>query len=338
MTLAASIVIPTYNRARYLARVLASLEQQDTAAGAFEVVVTDDGSTDDTATVLAGTFSYPLVSLTQRNAGPAAARNAAIGRASAELIIFVDDDVIPAPDLVRRHIEAQSDSPGVVIGRMLMPDGVRQPAWAEWEGRTVNRQYDQMIAGIFVPTPRQFYTANASVRREDLIRAGLFDVEFRRAEDVELAYRLGDLGLPFRFVPEAVVTHDTPRSLAGWMRMAQQYGLCDVVMWRDRGRAQILSNIAEEFHIYRKRALQVAAHIAVGRPPIMLATQIVDRGLIRGLDAVRMRKASLAVCSLTFNLLYLDAVCDALGGRVAFWAAMRRELAMLDLSADAPAT
>ena len=43
------------------------------------------------------------------------------------------------------------------------------------------------------------------------------------------------------------------------------------------------------------------------------------------------------MCSLTFNLLYLDAVCAALGGRVAFWAAMRRELAMLDLSADAPA-
>ena len=119
------------------------------------------------------------------------------------------------------------------------------------------------------------------------------------------------------------------------MRMAEQYGLCDVVMWRDRGRSQILANIAEEFHIYRKRALQVAAHIAVGRSPIMLATRIAGRGLIRGLDAVGMRKASLAACSLTFNLLYLDAVCRALGGRAAFWSMMQREL--LDLPAESTA-
>ncbi len=332
-----SIVIPTYNRARYLARVLTSLKEQDTSAGTFEVVVTDDGSTDDTASVLGRDYGYPLVCITQPNAGPAAARNAAVERAAAELVVFIDDDVIPARDLVRRHVEAQRAAPGVIIGRMLMPDNAEQPVWAEWEGRTVTRQYDQMAAGIFVPTPRQFYTANASVRREDLIRAGLFDTTFRRAEDVELGYRLSDLGLPFRFVQEAIVTHDTPRTLEGWMRMAEQYGHYDIVMWRERGRTQILGNIAEEFHLYRKRALQLAARIAVGRPAAMLAARFLGRGLIRGLDAVGLRKAALAACSLTFNLMYLNAVCSALGGRTEFWGAMQREMAMLDLSPEAGA-
>ena len=335
MKLAASVVIPTYNRAPYLSRVLDALERQDVPAGTFEVIVTDDGSTDGTASVLAKMTSYPLTTVTQPNAGPAAARNAAIERASGDIVLFIDDDVIPASDLMRQHLRAHAASPGVVIGRMAMPDDARQPVWAEWEGRTLQRQYEQMLAGVFVPTPRQFYTANASVQRADLVRAGLFDTAFRRAEDIELAYRLEDLGLRFHFVPEAVVTHDTPRSLNGWMRMAEQYGTYDVAMWRDRGRGHILSNVSEEFHLYRKRAIRVTSRVAVGRPAIMLCAKITARLAIRGLSAMRARRSALAVCSMSFNLLYLDAVCRALGGRAAFWSMMQREL--LDLPAESTA-
>lgn len=333
----ASIVIPTYNRARYLTRVLDALERQDTPAGTFEVVVADDGSTDDTSTVLERETSFPLIRLRQDNAGPAAARNGAIEQASGEIVIFIDDDVIPATDLVRQHLDAHAASPGVVIGRMAMPDDTRQPAWAEWEGRTLQRQYEQMLAGIFMATPRQFYTANASVRRVDLVTAGLFDASFRRAEDVELAYRLEDLGLRFRFVSEAVVTHDTPRSLRNWMLMAEQYGVYDVAMWRDHGRSHILTNLSEEFHLYRKRAIRVAARTTVGRPLLMAGARVAAVGAIRGFSAIRARRIARASCSVTFNLLYLDAVCRSMGGRTRFWSAMQYELSHLDLGNESSA-
>ena len=80
MTPPLSIVVPTYNRAPQLARLLEALERQS-AIDEFEVIVVDDGSGDDTAGVLSVTRGYPLSAIHQPNAGPAAARNAAEFRA-----------------------------------------------------------------------------------------------------------------------------------------------------------------------------------------------------------------------------------------------------------------
>jgi glycosyltransferase involved in cell wall biosynthesis len=319
-----SIVIPTYNRAPYLERLLEALARQDTGPEAFEVVVADDGSTDGTADVLAFGRVFAVRSLRQENAGPGAARNAAIALSQADLILFLDDDIIPASDLVRRHLDAQRKSPGVVMGRMLHPAGVRLAAWAEWETRTLERQYEAMSAGRWSPTPRQFYTANASVPRQLLLDAGLFDERFRRAEDVELAYRLAARGASFRFVSDAVVEHDTPRTLSGWMTMAAQYGAYDVVMDRDKGHSDVLESMAIEFHTQRKSALRGAARLVVGR---RVATTALRRSLplvLWAADAVRQRRVALALCSVAFNLLYWDALARELGGRSAFWALIER--------------
>jgi GT2 family glycosyltransferase len=323
-----SIVIPTYNRARHLERALRALEQQDVPLGTFEVIAVDDGSTDDTPAVLSMAWAYPLRSFRQENGGPAAARNLGIGEAAAPLILFIDDDVIPAPDLVRQHQAAQSRNPGVVTGRMLRPHESRIPAWAEWETRTLERQYGEMSAGLWVPTPRQFYTANASVPREALLRVGSFDERFRRAEDVELAYRLRDATIPFHFAPTAVVAHATPRTLDGWMRMARQYGMYDVVMTRDLGRREVLDAMAWEFHRRRKPLVRAMARLFVGRRLAMIAIAALSAPAIRATD-IASRRASLAVCSIVYNLLYWDAIARE-GGRAMFW----QEIAAVAPAAD----
>lgn len=322
-----TVVIPTFNRHAYLARVLSTLEKQDLPRGTFDVVVVDDGSTDDTPRVLANKYWFDLTSLRQENAGPAAARNAAINAAQGDIILFIDDDVIPAADLVRRHRDAQQQSPGVVIGRMLEPEGVRQPPWTRWEALTLERQYDKMAMGVFSASPRQFYTANASVRRDDIVRAGMFDVAYKRAEDVELAYRLGDLGLAFRFLPEATVMHDTPRTLAGWLRVAEQYGMYEIKMWREGGREHIVFNMAEEFVWFRKKPVKTLSKLALGRPLLVAALKHGARIAIPLLDRVGARSSALAVCSAIFNLLYLDAAARELGGRDAFWHAIAAYMA-----------
>jgi glycosyltransferase involved in cell wall biosynthesis len=319
MTRQLSIVVPTYNRAPQLARLLHALERQS-ARGEFEVVAVDDGSADETASVLAISRGYPLRAIHQPNAGPAAARNAGVRAASREFVLFIDDDVIPSDDLVERHLAAQRARAGVLIGRMLAHSR-RQPVWSAWESRVLEKQYAEMQTGAWPPTARQFFTANASVPRADLLAVGLFDPSFRRAEDVELAYRLDDANVPFAFEPNAVVYHDTPRTLAQWSRIPAQYGHYDVVMWR-AGRHHILSNIADELSL-RSRGVRLLARALVGRRSLMGAFKPCARAAIRALGVLPWRRPAFAACSVTFNLLYLDGVSQELGGRAAFWSALR---------------
>ena len=112
-----SIVIPTFNRARYLDLTLASyLGQSDRE---FELVIVDDGSTDDTAGVVA---SYrdrlPVAYVHQANRGRAHARNTAIEHARGDLLIFSDDDRIAAREFVAEHRAEHraADRPRVVLG------------------------------------------------------------------------------------------------------------------------------------------------------------------------------------------------------------------------------
>lgn len=319
-----SVVIPTYNRATHLRRTLEALAEQDLAPHEFEVIVTDDGSKDGTPFVLAGAFPYRLVALKQQNSGPAAARNAAVRAASADIILFIDDDVIPARDLLSRHLRLQDQAPGVVIGRMAHPTNLRLTVWAEWETRMLEKQYADMVAGRWAPTYRQFYTANASVPRQVLLDAGLFDEQFRRAEDVELAYRLSRAALTFRFDAGAVVEHDTPRSLGAWMSMASLYGRYDVIMTRDKGYALMLELVGTEFTQQRRPALRAAARLLVGRGAAMAALRAFAPLAMRAFAAVGFRNGAMAVCSATFNLLYWDGVARELGARSAFWDLVRR--------------
>src|SRR5438477_9557527 len=116
-----SVVIPTYNRLDSILRVMRGLEEQSCSPTLFEVVVVSDGSTDGTAALLSSSsFPFRLHVVVQANTGPAAARNLGIAEAKGSLIIFLDDDVVPAPDFIVEHARGHSDqSNTVVIGPML---------------------------------------------------------------------------------------------------------------------------------------------------------------------------------------------------------------------------
>src|SRR6266498_3763264 len=93
-----SVVIPTYDRCEALARTLGALARQTLPAKDFEVVVVVDGSRDDTRAVLEMLETpFALRWLWQENLGRSAARNAGIRAARADVVVFVDDDVEPAP-------------------------------------------------------------------------------------------------------------------------------------------------------------------------------------------------------------------------------------------------
>jgi hypothetical protein len=120
--------------------------------------------------------------------------------------------------------------------------------------------------------------------------------------------------------------------------MAEQYGEYDIVMWRDKHRAHVLRNIAEERRFYRPLPVRALTRAVAGRASLAAVARVGGAAAIRTLSAVGARRASLAACSAVFNALYMDAACRAFGGRRAFWRAVDAEAdaaAALEASAEA---
>lgn len=315
-----SVILPTYNRLAQLKRVLAALEKQTLPADRFEVVVVSDGSTDGTNEYLSTVdLPFDLVPLFQDNQGVAATRNNGLTRVRADLVLFIDDDVVPVPALMEEHLkELQRDDRVVVLGPMLPPPDVKLLPWVMWEERMLEKQYRDMIEGRWEPTARQFYTGNTSLARRHIVEAGGFDPNFRRAEDVELAYRLKDIGLRFVFNPRAIGYHYAERSFASWIKIPYAYGCYDVTITQQKGQDWLLPTVLHEFW---------------GRNPLIrgLTRLCLDRaGLSRFFIEALMRSALLGdwvgieafpryACSGIFNLRYYQGIADELGGRAVFW-------------------
>src|SRR3954470_4036198 len=210
---AISVVVATHNRASLLPRLVAALEAQDLTEP-FEVVIVDDGSTDDTVDVLESlgrSTSLDLVVLhNQDNGGPAGARNAGWRRARAPLIAFTDDDCTPQPQWLRRLV-ADLSRVDLVQGRTV-PD----------PEQLVNR--NAFSHTIVTEDEWGFYEAcNMGYRREVLEAQRGFDEAIQYAmfgapgtgpifgEDTDLAWRAKRGGARSIFDAEAVVFHDVRR-------------------------------------------------------------------------------------------------------------------------------
>jgi GT2 family glycosyltransferase len=305
-----SVVIPTYQRRSSLERVLGALAGQKWPAALLEVIVVSDGADDGTAD-LVRSFPAPfrLQLLEQENQGPAAARNLGLTKAEGSLVLFLDDDVVPSANLLAEHARSHAGASNrVVMGTMLEPPG-RLSAWVRWESRTVAAQYEAMKAGRWAPTPWQFYTGNASVRLEHLRRAGGFNTQFRRAEDIELGFRLERLGLEFVFNPAAAATHIAELSYRSWLASAYQYGRNDILFGKAAER--VVSEFRYRHPLTRRLVFWGLRHPAQARGLVRRATIP-----IRVADRLGWQRLSHQLCSATFNLNYWLGVSDELGSPV----------------------
>lgn len=224
MTPLLSVVLPTYRRPVLLDRCLTALAASD--LDRFEVVAVDDGSGDQTPDVLAAhTGGLPLTTLTQPgNAGPAAARNRAIEAARAPLLLFIDDDVVVTPTLLRAHLHLHhgGDPLLAVLGRVDWHPDLTVTPFMRWLDRSgLQFAYDTWLReGPVDPPYAAFYTANLSVPRELLVAAGGFDERFPSPayEDMELAFRLHARGMRMHYRPDALAFHARPIDLPTFRR------------------------------------------------------------------------------------------------------------------------
>ncbi|MFQ3629841.1 MAG: glycosyltransferase [Cyanobacteriota bacterium] len=206
-----SVVIPTYNRKPILEKCLRSLEQQvippHSPIDGYEVVVVDDGSTDETVGWLqANAESLPHVRLfLQDHQGPAAARNLGVEKATGDTIIFIDSDLVVTEVFLQAHATALVEGAKRLGGDRLFT-----------YGRVINTcNFDDPTAEPFKVTDfsaAYFATGNVAIARHWLEQAGLFDTRFQLYgwEDLELGVRLKNLGLTLVKCPEAVGYHWHP--------------------------------------------------------------------------------------------------------------------------------
>lgn len=310
-----SVIIPTYNRIARIKRVVEALERQTYPREAFEIIVVSDGSTDGTDDFLRSIAALGrLKPIFQPNGGPAVARNTGIRAAIGDLIVFIDDDVVPAPGFLRAHVEIHGAASREVaaIGPLLTPTDVRLSPWIEWEQAMLEKQYEAMAEGKWCPTARQFYTGNASIKRELLVAVGGFDEKFRRAEDVELAYRLAERGIGFIFSLEPAAYHYAERSFASWMATARAYGRNDAIFARDRGQDWLIPTVREEFRL-RKRPLRIFITACL-RSTLLAGLGLASmRGVAAAAGWSGLRKIAGAAYSAVFGLAYYQAFVEELG-------------------------
>jgi glycosyltransferase involved in cell wall biosynthesis len=126
-----SIVVPTYNRAGQLENLIESIQKQTFDKNNFEVIVVNDGSTDNTQQILDKNGSYLFISLTLRNSGPATARNRGVEKARGEVIVFVDDDCTLPEYFLEMYFEIFSDKKVAAAGGSVenKVDGIIENAY-----------------------------------------------------------------------------------------------------------------------------------------------------------------------------------------------------------------
>jgi glycosyltransferase involved in cell wall biosynthesis len=309
-----SIVLPTYNRRPRLARVLAGLDRQSADPRDFEVIIVDDGSSDDTQEWLGKNQErrYGVRSLRQANSGPARARNAGVAAAGGEILLFIDDDVEPTPDLVSEHLRSH-DAEGdvVVIGPLASLEHYAQP-WVAWEQAKVEAQYTAMLRGDWECSFRQFWTGNASVAKHHVEAVGGFDPSFLRAEDVELGRRLHERGLRFRFNPVARGLHHAERSLDAWKRMHKSYGALEVQIFGGLGEQELVEVLAGNFSRIHSLSRFLVSR-GVEHPRRHAAMVAVLSAWLRVSERANLDLLADQVCGALANLIYWKASAEALG-------------------------
>lgn len=222
-----SVVIPTLNRARVLAQTIDQIESQTVPRDAYEVIVVDNASTDDTHSMLAEkSLEYSnLKFLFQSKPGAAPTRNAGLRKASGDIVLFIDNDILAERDLIEKHLEYQDrHSNASIIGAVITP----------WDGRTDSFLRYLRHRGIYNPYTitsgtmdfSYYHTGNVSTRRSTLLDAGGFNEEFfiYGMEDIELGYRLQKLGCRMIHGDQARAVHQYFPTYKEFIERCEQAG------------------------------------------------------------------------------------------------------------------
>jgi glycosyltransferase involved in cell wall biosynthesis len=212
----ASVIVPAHNAAGLLPRSLGALRASELSRDHWELIVVDDGSTDETSQI-AARYADTVVTLPGRPHGPAYARNRGFEVSRGDVVVFIDADCVAHPDTIARFLDLFEQEPDVGAAFGSYDD--RPPA------RGLMSQYRNLIHHYVHHQNRgdveTFWAGAGAVRRDVFAEAGMYD-EWHyprpQIEDIELGARIRGLRRRIVLRPEIQVTHLKRWTLLGVIR------------------------------------------------------------------------------------------------------------------------
>lgn len=242
-----SVVIPVYNGASTLEACLRSLAHQSLPRDRFEVIVVDDGSTDDSARIAR---QAGVRVICQANAGAPAARNAGVKAARGEFVAFTDSDCICSRTWLASLLTAMEQTPGA-IGAAGKTTG--------YQSKTPAARFVDLMGGLdairSLRHPRFPFapTGNALYRRDCLEAVGGFDTRYATYDACDLHTRiLRVFDGPFLYEPRALVMHRHRPTWRAYWRQQRAYGV---------GYAQFVLGHRSELHWSPLHQLRASAEV-----------------------------------------------------------------------------
>ncbi len=324
-----SVVISTYNRREaLLSQCLPAILHQDLPADQYEVIVIVDGSTDGTGPALRELRpACALRILEQPNSGLSRARNTGIQMARGELVMFIDDDIVCRPDVIRRHVEAHAGTEptvvhGAIYGALGTPASILGNAVESWY-----REYNRRLAasGGAIWPEGVFLIGNSSTPRSTLLACGGLDEDLPAMDDFELGLRLWKMGVKFQYLPDAVACE---LSVKGWRSYlfndGEAFGRSEVLLCRKypdyRQRSGLLAGMGRAA-LWRRTLKRIAIQAPLSPaylfvPPIWVCDKLCRFPL--------MQKAGLFLLGIARYLTQLRAAYREVGS----WKNLQAEFAV----------
>ena len=217
-----SVIVCSYNGSATIGQTLAELEKQDYPH--YEVIVVDDGSTDDTSIVVQ---KHNARLIRTENRGLSNARNTGLQAATGEVVAYIDDDAYPDPHWLKYLAASFLRSNHVGIGgpNVAPPgDGAVADCVANAPGGPVHVLLTDEIA-------EHIPGCNMAYRREALLEIGGFDPRFRIAgDDVDVGWRLQERGWTLGFSPAALVWHHRRNSVRQYLTQQLEYAKAEALL------------------------------------------------------------------------------------------------------------
>ena len=221
-----TVVVPTYQRPRLLIRCVNALLDQEFCSTAYEIIIVTDGPDEATDTALSqiSLRKFPAVQCYSlpAKAGPAAARNLGWLLAQGELVVFTDDDCIPASDWLAamwNAYESEGREEVAYSGKTLVP---------------INEEPTDYEKNISQLASAEFITANCACTKKALQKVRGFDERFRMAwrEDSDLQFKFIQNKIPIVKVHSAVVTHPVRKAPWGVSIKEERKGMFNALLYK----------------------------------------------------------------------------------------------------------
>ena len=232
-----SVIIPSYNSEKTIQRTIEALLNQKFPKNNYEIIIVDDGSSDQTVNVAR---EYPVKVFPLPHNGPAYARNFGAKKSRGNVILFTDSDCVPDKNWIKNMVEPFEDKEVVGVSGTYKTLN-KESFIARFGGYEIDQRHEKMAKQKTIDFIGTF---SAGYRKNIFLKFGGFDTRFKTSsgEDPELSYRIAKAGLKQVFKPSAFVYHPHPATLFKYLRQKYYRAVWRNLMYWDKHKDKVLSD------------------------------------------------------------------------------------------------